>query len=704
MVPEEQLTPDHAAIRRDLEFMTRRWGELDAPAIMELRAFAQDRQPQTAKFSPDWMQEAVDWAADMNALGFNVYVVRNPIRADIARSASDEDILGAFFMWADCDDPSAAGNVRRFDGPKWTAAVTTGRTPSVRVHIYWELEEPCVNMDAWRQMQTKIAAHFASDPSVVNPSRIMRVGGTVAYPDAKKQTKGYISERTTIRTEYDEEREPVSFEQMFRVFANAPESASGSHTAALSVDTGPQSLDRDRARIQALSGQDWHNAVIRLVGSYVSRGLSDDEIHSLTDALTLQGYTVEQTRREVQQAIDGARRKGWTPEPEEKPADKVIVPGEAPFKTWKTIDPLAHPRRDFIYGNHYIRKFASVTVAPGGLGKSTLVLAECIAIATGRDFLGVVPKQREKVVYFNAEDPLEEIERRVLAMCQHHGIAQDELVGWLFLASGRDTELILSAGEDGDIVEAAFDLIEKFNAEIGAGVYAFDPLANMTESPETNDVFRRLGKRLSRMADSLNCSIELVHHTRKLNGKEAEVEDSRGGGALIGAVRAGRVLNPMAPEDAAKAGIETHIDHFRIEAAGKNNLARSPERASWLQRVDVELPNGEHVAAVETWEWPDAFDGVTADDARRVQLAIAAMEDDPPRANAQSNSWAGYVVARTLGVDADDKATRSRINSMLKTWIKSGVLELVEVRDARAGRDVKAVFAGSNIPTSEFEA
>ncbi len=68
----------------------------------------------------------------------------------------------------------------------------------------------------------------------------------------------------------------------------------------------------------------------------------------------------------------------------------------------------------------------------------------------------------------------------------------------------------------------------------------------MTESPETNDVFRKLGKRLSRMADKLNCSIEIVHHTRKLNGKEAEVEDSRGGGALVG-----RSCRPcLEPDDA----------------------------------------------------------------------------------------------------------------------------------------------------------
>lgn len=382
----------------------------------------------------------------------------------------------------------------------------------------------------------------------------------------------------------------------------------------------------------------------------------------------------------------------------------VSSPPEELFQTWQVINPYDLPARDFIYGSHYIRKFASLTVAPGGLGKSSLVLAECIAIATGKPILGITPKRREKVVYYNAEDPMDEIQRRVLAILFCHGITQDDIVGWLYLASGRETELILSTGEDGAIVEPVFEHIERFNEKCGAAVFAFDPLANMTESPETNDVFRKLGKRLSRMADTLNCSIEVVHHTRKLNGKEAEVEDSRGGGALIGAVRAARALNPMTADEAAKAGLETHIDHFRIEAAGKNNLSRPAAHATWLQRVSVELPNGDSVAAVTPWAWPDAFEGVTADDARRVQLAVGAMETNPPRENPQAANWVGRTVADVLGMDADDKADKSRILNMVKTWVRSGVLVVEEVRDTRNGRDTKVVLAGPNVPTAEATA
>jgi hypothetical protein len=381
-------------------------------------------------------------------------------------------------------------------------------------------------------------------------------------------------------------------------------------------------------------------------------------------------------------------------------AERTGAPASAPFMSWAVTDPRSLPPRQFLYGNHYIRKFASVTVAPGGLGKSTLVLAECIAMATGRPILDIRPSSLCKVVYFNAEDPFDEIQRRVLAICQHHNIPQAELVGQLFIASGRDQELILSKGDDGAIVESVFGLMERYAEAESIDVFAFDPLANMTEAPETNDAFRRLGKRISLMADRLNCSIELVHHTRKLNGTEASVEDSRGGSALIGAVRAGRALNPMTPEDAAKAGMETHIDHFRIEAAGKNNLSRSAPYSTWYQRVSVDLPNGDSVASIQPWQWPDAFDGISTNDALRV-WGMVKNANPQPRYSSQSAQWVGKIVADVLGLDLDDKNHRARVNTMIGTWIKTGVLAVEEVEDTRNGRMTKAVFAGPNQPKSE---
>ena len=301
------LLPDTDAIARDLEHMTARWHELDAPAVIEIRAFQEGGLPKIGKFNPDDLDEAAEWIEGLNERGYNIYAVRNPVRVTVVGSAKDEDILASFFLWADCDEGQAADNVKQWTGPQYSACVVTGRVPSTRVHTYWELAEPATDLMAWRETQMSIAAHFNSDPSVINPSRIMRVGGTVAYPDAKKQGKGYIKELTALWAEYDPNRKPVTIDQMRRAF-NTTTPATAPRATAPMIDTGAyEALDRERTAIQALSGEAWNLAVLKLVGSYVRKGLADSEIQALTGPLTLGGYTAEDTRAEVQGMIDRTR-------------------------------------------------------------------------------------------------------------------------------------------------------------------------------------------------------------------------------------------------------------------------------------------------------------------------------------------------------------------------------------------------------------
>lgn len=407
------------------------WAELSEPAMFEIRAFRENAHPQTAKFAPDWISEAVEWIEGMNALGFNIYAVRNPIRASISGSASDTDIIAARFLWADCDDPAAAGNVLRFDGPKWAAAVKTGSIPSPRVHTYWRLDEWCHDLTAWRAMQSAIAAHFGSDPSVINPSRIMRVAGTVSYPNSRKSGLGYVREMTTLRTEYPDVRAPVTMDQMARVFAaSAPARAPA---PAFAIDTGfAPPLDRERAVIQAMSGAEWHNAVIRLVASYVGKGLSDAEIHSLTDPLTLSGYTVDQTRAEVRQAIDGARRKGWTPDqaitahtPNFDHAPAPTASDPSPTAQGWTVQRADQFTADFVAPEYIVdgviqRGRVYTMTAPTGSGKTAVMLYAATSVATGSDFCEREVEHGD-VLFMAGENP-DDVRARVIATMEFYQI------------------------------------------------------------------------------------------------------------------------------------------------------------------------------------------------------------------------------------------------------------------------------------------
>lgn len=528
MVPAPELKADAQAIRKDLEYMTARWHELPEPAVFELRAFKEGFAPKIFKYSVDWMDDAVECVVNMNSLGYNIYVVRNPIRHTVTGSATDDDIVAAFFLWADCDDPESAGNVHRFDGPKWSAAVTTGRTPSVRVHTYWALKEPCFDMAAWRAMQMQIAAHFGSDRSVINPSRIMRVGGTVSHPFKKKVERGYIPELTTIRTEYDEARAPVTLDQMARVFGSSGPAAlplsqqatpSAPWSQAFEIDTGDAPrLDRERLAIQAMQGQEWHNAVIRLVASYVGKGLSDAEIHALTQPLTLPGYTPEETYSEVQTAIDGARRKGWTPEPSYATPEAIQQPSQ-PDQPQATPQATASRLEWFddiepALTDAYIVKgllginAMSVIYGPSNSGKTFFALDLAYHIAIGTPWRGMRVKQ-SAVLYLAAEGG-RGVVNRIAALRQSHGVCDVPLA---LRRAGLD--LLHNQANLQELVELAHETRAKLP---GAPlVIVIDTLSRVIAGGDENSAADMTAfiRNVDAIREFTGAHVCIVHHTGK---------------------------------------------------------------------------------------------------------------------------------------------------------------------------------------------
>lgn len=53
-------------------------------------------------------------------------------------------------------------------------------------------------------------------------------------------------------------------------------------------------------------------------------------------------------------------------------------------------DPRTIPPRKWLYDKHFIRGYVSADIAPGGIGKTSLVLVEAIAMASGRNLGSVV--------------------------------------------------------------------------------------------------------------------------------------------------------------------------------------------------------------------------------------------------------------------------------------------------------------------------
>ena len=728
MMPD--IKPQSDQIKDFIAYLVDGWEDLHNPLI-EIRAIGPTGQINVSRFALDWIDDAVDHAKSMNASKYNIYMCVNPVSSErqipTGKGASDDDILAAFFCFADADDETGMKNITQFAGPKFTMSVKTGSTPHIRGHAYWRLEEPCLNLDAWRDVQKSIAASLNTDAAVVNPSRIMRVAGTVSWPNQKKQAKGYVPELVTMRTEFSTDRDPQPFERLMRAFPKKSSEVinSLSQTSSLDIDLGQQAMDRQLATQSVMSGNDWHVNMVRLVASYVNKGLADEEIHTITDTFTLAGYAVEDTRREVQKAIDGARAKGWTPPPDpvaermqqqNQTLNIATEPTEAPTEDekapewptpYETFDALTLPRREWVYGYDYIKKYISVTASAGGIGKTSLTIVEALAICTGKPLLGVTAKQTENVWLINLEDPKQELEMRTIAAMQHYGLTPDDVRGKLFM-DGEDTMQITLAAEsrDGLIQNDALlkFMIDKIKAN-SIGVVILDPFVSAHLVNENNNgSIQAVVAMLRKLARDTNSSVQLVHHIRKTNGDDATIDSVRGAGSLIGAARAARVINRITPDDAMALGVDEHeaLGIFRVDD-GKANLAPPSDKAVYRRMQSVEIANGEHIGVATEFKLPDLFDGVTTKDLYDVQRTVAEAEKNEKayRADIRAKNWVGVAIAEKLNLDLDKPKDKAKAKAIAKQWISSGSLKVADIPDKRAGRDVPCVVVGEWINWDE---
>jgi hypothetical protein len=365
-----------------------------------------------------------------------------------------------------------------------------------------------------------------------------------------------------------------------------------------------------------------------------------------------------------------------------------------PFQ-WK--DPANLPIRQFLYGRHIVRKYVSALVAPGGVGKTSLVVTDAVAMASGRNLIGANPVRPLRIWLWNGEDPRDELERRIAAACLHYELTKQDIRDRLFVDSGREMEIIMATqGAKGPDLAKPLeeDLINALRAA-SIDVLIVDPFVSSHRVNENDNMAIDLvAKSFGRIAEKANCAVELVHHVRKTNGAEITAEDGRGASALIAAARSVRVLNPMSKDEAAGAGVEVERRRFFFRSdIGKANLAPG-EKAVWFNLVSVSLENGpdggDKVGVVTKWEWPNPLEGVTVATLRAVQAEVARSRW---RENIQASDWVGIAVAKVLKLDPKDKAARKKISGLMKIWISNGMFVVVAGKD-RNGEDRPYVEVG----------
>jgi hypothetical protein len=419
-----------------------------------------------------------------------------------------------------------------------------------------------------------------------------------------------------------------------------------------------------------LTGTDLHDATTALAAKLITGGLSGGaSVRLLRAILGASSAPHDQRWREryddLPRAVRTARDK-IAPRQQQTTLPNATV----------YIFPMIIPKREWLYGGHYVRGAVTATVAPGGFGKTTLVLYELLTMA----------QQGYRVWYISGEDSRDEIDRRIAAHCQHNKVDPQQLAGRLFVDDKISFPLVIGRAGRGSSVDFENTWLTQLEAQIRANhidVVALDPFISFhTVAEGDNGAIDQIIKRLGTITQATQCVIELSHHVRKsVQGLQAEltVDDSRGGSAIVNAVRSARVFNRMSANEAAlvKISANDRSAYIRIDK-GKRNMA-PPEHATWWKIVSVLISNGDNVQAIEPYAF-DALGGITTASVDWVQVFL--KEGGPRRASSQSPDWLGHHIGRYCGrEDTNEKAGAIWANKIIGQWLTNKVFKKVQMRD-----------------------
>lgn len=147
------------------------------------------------KHFENYVENAIEYCVAQNNAGLNVYWTPNIVRPNVHKKARESDILAAAFAHVDVDPPKNGG---AFD----KGAIVEGMSgldcpPSFIVdsggglQAFWRLDDPCQNIQSIKYINIQIKGYFDAD-HCQSIDHVMRLPGTINWPDAKKRARGRV--------------------------------------------------------------------------------------------------------------------------------------------------------------------------------------------------------------------------------------------------------------------------------------------------------------------------------------------------------------------------------------------------------------------------------------------------------------------------------------------------------------------------------
>jgi hypothetical protein len=206
--------------------------------------------------------------------------------------------------------------------------------------------------------------------------------------------------------------------------------------------------------------------------------------------------------------------------------------------------------------DRYLYADVAQVVAPGGTGKTTMLLYEAAMIALGWPLWGLRVEHPGWTLFVTAEDRRERLLARLreivvaleLSEVQRQRVFERVLFWDVCGASLKLAQLI-----EGNLVLTRLpDDLGRAYRDDRPAVVTFDPLVSFGASENAvNDNEQALITAARRIVRALDCCVRFVHHTGKANARAASLDQysGRGGSALADGSRMISVLQAWHPDD-----------------------------------------------------------------------------------------------------------------------------------------------------------
>jgi RecA-family ATPase len=199
-------------------------------------------------------------------------------------------------------------------------------------------------------------------------------------------------------------------------------------------------------------------------------------------------------------------------------------------------------------------------IAPGGTGKTTLLLFQVIHIVLGRELFGYEISAPGPVVFMTAEDSRETLIARLRQMCIQLQLSEAEI------RTIREDVIVTDVSGKGiklttvekDVVMPSKQL-DKLAVEVGfrsPSLLIIDPTVSFgVGESRVNDAEQGMIDAARRIRNGARCGVILVHHTGKENARNRTRDQysGRGGSALADGSRMVHVLQRLTPEEWTEA-------------------------------------------------------------------------------------------------------------------------------------------------------